>query len=133
MSTQCTKRSEEPVLHLSVCLIGLFLLIFALRAYGQQIHQLSYNDSSWMDQDLNGAFAEPYTGIASFLTTPNDQTHLYYEGSPAYDVHQLLFNGVSWTDEDLTVISGAPGGANGTGEVAGFSIANEQCVYYLAK
>src|SRR5258708_36735052 len=97
MTRHSSQQSKEPVLHLSICLIGVFLLIFALRAHGQQVHQLSYNGSSWMDQNLNGAPASPYTGIASFLTTPNDQTHVYYIDHGAnYDVEQLFLHGVSW-------------------------------------
>jgi len=124
--------SKEPVLCLSIGVVGIFLLLFALKAQGQQIHQLSYNGSSWMDQNLNGAVTSQYTGIAAFLTTPNDQAHVYYIDSTSnYHVHQLFFNGVSWSDEDLTVLSGAPAGANGPGEVAGFSAGNYQYVYYI--
>ncbi|MGC2247505.1 MAG: hypothetical protein WA609_12960, partial [Terriglobales bacterium] len=132
MPSHSTQRSKKPVHHLSLCLIGLFLMIFSLRAHGQQIHQLSYNGSSWMDQNLNGAAASPYTGIVSFLTTPNNQTHVYYiDHSASYDVHQLFFNGTSWADQDLTVVSGASGGAYGAAQVAGFSVGNYQYVYYL--
>jgi hypothetical protein len=132
MPSHSTHRGKEPILHLSIHLIGMFLLVFALRAYGQQVHQLSYNGSSWMDQNLNGAVAGPYTGIASFLTTPNDQTHAYYiDNSGMYHVHQLFFNGVSWGDQDLTVVSGASEGAYGACQVAGFSVGNYQYVYYL--
>jgi hypothetical protein len=112
-----------------------FAVIFLLAvapAYGQQIHQLSYNGSSWMDQNLNGALAGPYTGIAAFLTTPNDQTHVYYvDNNGNYDVHQLFYNGTSWEDQNLTVISGAAKGAYGAAQVAGFSVGNYQYVYYL--
>ena len=126
------QRSNKTAFHLCICVAGIFLLAFTLRAHGQQVHQLSYNGSSWMDQNLNGVVASPYTGIAAFLTTPNDQTHVYYvEGPPNYHVHQLFFNGVSWSDEDLTVLSGAPAGANGPCEVAGFSVGNYQYVYYI--
>jgi hypothetical protein len=33
MPSHSTKRSKEAALHLSICLIGMFLLIFALRAH----------------------------------------------------------------------------------------------------
>src|ERR1700727_1164162 len=106
-------RTAPPQLTLArlrsaVCVFVLPLLLAALPAYGQYIHQLSYNGSNWMDQNLNGALAGPYTGIASFLTTPNDQTHVYYiDNNGYYHVHQLFFNGTSWSDQDLTVVSGA--------------------------
>src|ERR1700679_281580 len=104
MHSVSSKRSKDPVLNLSICLIRVFLLIFALPAIGQQVHQLSYNGSTWMDQNLNGAVAAPYTGIASFLTTPNDQTHVYYiDNNGYYHVHQLFFNGARWEDPALTV------------------------------
>lgn len=132
MSSNAKCKMMGPSLHLSICVIGLFLLTFALRAQGQQVHQLSSNGSSWIDQNLNGALAGPYTGIASFLTTPNDQTHVYYiDNLGFYHVHQLFFNGTSWADEDLTVESGASDGAYGTCQVAGFSVGNYQYVYYL--
>ena len=132
MPSHSTRRSKQPAFHLSLCVIGIFLLVFALRAHGQRIHQLSFNGSSWMDQNLNGALAGPYTGIASFLTTPNDQTHVYYiDNNGFYHVHQLFFNGTSWADQDLTVVSGAPEGAYGSCTVVGFSVGNYQYVYYL--
>ena len=132
MFCHSTHRAKEPGLPLTLCLVGLFLFIFALRAHGQQVHQLSFDGSSWMDQDLNGAVAAPYTGIASFLTTPNDQTHVYYvDNTGDYHVHQLFFNGVSWSDQDLTVATGAAQGAYAACQVAGFSVGNYQYVYYF--
>jgi hypothetical protein len=38
----------------AVCAFGLLISLAALPAYGQQVHQLSYNGSSWTDQNLNG-------------------------------------------------------------------------------
>jgi hypothetical protein len=132
MGSVSSKASKDSGLNLSICLIGVYLLIFALPAFGQQVHQLSYDGSGWMDQNLNGALAGPYTGISAFLTTPNDQTHVYYvDNNGNYDVHQLFFNGTSWSDQDLTVISGAAQGAYGAAQVAGFSVDNYQYVYYL--
>jgi hypothetical protein len=42
MRSVSTKRSKDSVLNLSICLTGVFLLIFALPAFGQQVHQLYY-------------------------------------------------------------------------------------------
>jgi hypothetical protein len=67
---------------IAVCAIALLTFLVVLPAFGQKVHQLSYNGSSWMDQNLNGAVA--YTGIAAFLTTPNDQTHVYYIDNNGY-------------------------------------------------
>jgi len=119
-------------LFFGICILWTLLSLAALPALGQRVHQLSYNGSSWMDQNLNGALAGPYTGIAAFLTTPNDQTHVYYiDNNGFYHVHQLFFNGTSWEDQDLTVISGAAEGGYGSAQVAGFSVGNYQYVYYL--
>ena len=42
----------------SVCAFGLLVSFAALPAFGQQIHQLSYNGSNWSDQNLKGAPAQ---------------------------------------------------------------------------
>jgi len=112
-----------------VCVFGLVISLAALPAYGQLVHQLSYNNSYWMDQDLNGVPAEIYP-LAAFPTTPNGQEHVYYlsSGSSAH-VHQLFYNGVSWADEDLTVLSGGP---TAFSTVTGFSVGNYQYVYYVS-
>ena len=111
------------------CAAGLFL--GACTANAQTIHELSYNGSSWTDANLNGATSEPYTGIGAFVTTPNDQRHVYYIDYNSYDVRQLFFNGTSWADDDLTVLSGASVGADGSVAVSGFSVGNYQYVYYI--
>ena len=140
MTRHSTQRPKEPVLRLSICLIGVFLLIFALRAHGQEVHQLSYNGSRWMDQNLNGVTADPYTGLSAFLTTPNNQIHVYYLAnngkgdnfcSYTDEVHQLFYNGTSWADEDLTVLSGGVPAIACT-PVTGFSVENYQYVYFIA-
>ncbi len=112
----------------AVCAFGLLISVAALPAYGQLVHQLSYNNSYWMDQNLNGVPAEIYP-LAAFPTTPNDQSHVYYlsSGSSAH-VHQLFYNGISWADEDLTVLSGGP---TAFSTVTGFSVGNYQYVYYV--
>jgi hypothetical protein len=109
------------------CAFGLLLSLAALPAFGQQVHQLSYNNSYWADQNLNGVQAIPYP-LAAFITTPNDQSHVYYLSySTSAHVHQLFYNGVSWSDEDLTALSGGP---VAYGNVTGFSVGNYQYVYY---
>ncbi len=132
MFCQATYQNMGQRLPLAAMLFGLLIMFSVLPAQAQFIHQLSYNGSSWMDQNLNGALAGPYTGIAGFLTTPNDQTHVYYvDNNGFYHVHQLFFNGTSWEDQDLTAVSGASEGAYGACQVAGFSVGNFQYVYYL--
>jgi hypothetical protein len=117
----------------AVCVFVLPLLLAALPAYGQYVHQLSYNGSNWMDQNLNGVQAQWYTGIDGFVTTPNDQTHVYYLSTlDTCHVHQLFYNGVSWSDEDLTALSGAAP-ATGGSSISGFSVGNYQYVYYIGE
>ena len=128
MRSVSTKPSKDPVLHFSICLIGVCLLIFALPVFGQQIHQLSYNGSTWADQNLNGAAAEPWA-ISSFFTTPNDQFHVFYGAAESADLHQLFYNGSSWADLDLTQAAGL---CNINCGITGFSVANFQYVYYVS-
>ncbi len=106
------------------------MILFAVAsASGQQVHQLLYNNSNWADQNLMGAVTAPFTPVAAFLTTPNDQPHVYsLSGSPAH-VHQLFYNGTSWSDEDLTALTGGPAASN---TVTGFSVGNFQYVYYVS-
>ena len=124
-----TQRAKERTLHFSISLIGLFLLIFALAlpSLGQQVHQLSYNGSTWTDQNLDGGLAEPWA-IASFFTTPNDQLHVFYGAHVSGDLHQLFYNGLNWADENLT--QAAPL-CNVNCTITGFSVGNFQYVYYV--
>jgi hypothetical protein len=132
VSTNQLSRKNRPAIHPAIFLIAVLLAFFAAYAHSQQIHQISFNGSSWMDQNLNGALASGFTGIAAFQTVPNQQTHVYYvDNSVNYDVHQLFYNGTSWSDEDLTVVSGAARGAIGPSAVAGFPVGNFQYVYYI--
>jgi hypothetical protein len=113
----------------AICVVALFTSLVALPAHGQYVHQLSGNGSSWLDQYIDGEQANAYSEIGAFVTTPNDQTHVYYLSAPDNHVHQLFYNGVSWGDEDLTTLSGAT--ANGGGSISGFSVGNFQYVYYV--
>ena len=113
---------------------GLFILwilisLAALPAYGQHVHQLSYNGSTWVDQSLGGAQTYVFTQISSILTTPNNQEHVYYFGGNPFHLHQLFYNGTNWADEDLTAETGAP--APNEYAVSAFSIGNYQYVYYI--
>jgi hypothetical protein len=103
-----------------------------LPAYGQQVHQLFYNNSNWADQNLNSATLNQFSAnVAAFLTTPNNQSHVYYisDGSVTH-VHQLFYNGTGWADSDLTTLSRGP---QAIGPVTGFSVGNFQYVYYVSR
>jgi Fungal fucose-specific lectin len=130
MTSNHSHRAKEPQMYLSICAIGILLVLFAAFAHGQQVHQLSYNNSNWADQNLFGATADSNSGIAAFPTTPNDQSHVYYLSSSDH-VRQLFFNGTSWGDEDLTSETGGPV-AIASSAITGFSFQNFQYVFYTA-
>src|ERR1022692_3588160 len=92
MTRKTTFKHTLTRLGHAVCSFGLLISIAALPAYGQQVHQLSYDGSNWMDQSLNGS-GPTSDALAAFATMPNDQAHVYYAGSGenlTFDVHQLF-------------------------------------------
>jgi hypothetical protein len=112
-----------------LCILSILISLAALPAYGQYVHQLSYNGSTWVDQSLGGAQTYVFSRISSILTTPNNQEHVYYFAGNPYHVHQLFYNGTNWADEDLTAETGAP--APNEYGVSAFPIGNYQYVYYI--
>jgi hypothetical protein len=121
------KDTLNRVLH-AVLAFGFLLSLATLPVSAQHVHQLSYT-GAWADTNPFGATTDSKTGVAAFLTTPNDQVHTFYLASDD-SVHQLFYNGVSWSDEDLTSESGGPL-ALAKSPVSGFSIDNFQYVYYI--
>jgi hypothetical protein len=115
-------------LYRAVCGFGLLISFAALPVYGQHVHQLSYNGSTWVDQSLGGAQAYVFSQISAILTKPNNQKHVYYFGGSPFHLHQLFYNGTSWSDEDLTQETGAP--VPNEYAVAAFSVGNFQYVFY---
>jgi hypothetical protein len=111
---------------------GLLLSLAALPAFGQQVFQLSFDGSNWTNQNLGSYVDASYSGMGAFVTTPNNQRHVYYPAPGNFDhVHQLFFNGVGWSDQDLTVLSnGAP--AEAFSGITGFSVGNYQYVYFVS-
>jgi hypothetical protein len=116
--------------HQAARTLALLICLAALPAYAQTIHQFSYNNSIWQDQDLFGAVTNAQTGVAAFVTTPNDGPHAFYLASDDH-VHQFFNNGTSWSDEDLTSETGAPAGLYGSA-ISGFSVQNFQYIYYIS-
>ena len=96
------------------------------------VHMLFYDNSSSTDQDISAAAGQPgacaYGVMAAFTTTPNNQIHVYYQGSNYHEVRQLFFNGTSWSDEDLSAETGTDGSI--AGFWAGFSVGNYQYLFY---
>jgi len=114
-----------------LCILSILLSLAAQPAFGQHVHQLFYNGSTWVDEQLPSAQTTVSTSIASILTTPSNQEHVYYlAGDGEFgDVHQLFYNATNWADEDLTAKTGAPQ-ANPF-SVTAFSVGNYQYVYYV--
>ena len=129
MSYDPVRPARRPTSQLSVLLITLSLMVLALQAQGQQVHQLFYNNSGWADANLNGSLTSPYTGVGAFTTTPNNDQHVFYISNTG-DVHQLYNVGGGWTDQDLTAQTGGVP-ANGNSNVVGFSNQNFQYVFYI--
>ncbi len=115
-------------LFLGLSFLSILFSLAALPAFGQHVHQLSYNGSTWEDQNLGGGQAYVFSQIASILTTPNNQKHVYYFAGTPYHLHQLFYNGTNWSDEDLTAETGAA--EPNQYAVSAFSIGNYQYVYY---
>jgi hypothetical protein len=133
MIRELTEKKFKTHSKLATCVLMALFLLAVASASGQQVHQLLYNGSTWMDENLNGTLVDPvFTGVAAFPTTPNEQLHVYYLESylDADHVHQLFYNGVSWSDEDLTTLSGGEPAQN-TSAVVGFPVGNYQYVFFV--
>jgi len=111
----------------AVCAFGLLISFAALPAYGQQVHQLFY-DNGWGDSNLDGPAAAT-TGLGAFATTPNNGLHVYFL-SNTDEVHQAYNVGGGWHDENLTSETQGPA-ANDGSNVAGVSVENLQYVFYI--
>jgi hypothetical protein len=120
---------------LLACVAAFAVMLGAVPAFGQHVHQLLYNDSNWSDTDLTsltGAPTPAMVGITAFNTTPNDQLHIFYASFTDGHIHQLYNNGSTWTDEDETVTTGGmPQTAYAPfGPMSGFALGNAQYVYF---
>jgi hypothetical protein len=95
MISKAIRQETGRRLSQGVRVFGLLISLAALSAYGQEIHQLSYNNSFWSDQGLGGVTpGGGEIGLTAFVTTPNNQSHVYYlTWGASGHVHQLFFNG----------------------------------------
>jgi hypothetical protein len=105
------------------------------------VQQYELSRGKWNRTDLTNAIGAPineYPGeMVGFITTPNDQFHVYYAPStngsvPYTDLYQLYYNGSAWAVDDLTSFTGAAQ-ADALGGIAGFAIGNLQHVFYEAQ
>ncbi|MGB8784962.1 MAG: hypothetical protein WA718_12980 [Terriglobales bacterium] len=129
MTRKTTYKDNLNRLRYAVCAFGLLISLAALPAFGQQVHQLFYNNANWADLNLNGSITDTSTGVGAFTTAPNNDLHVFYLSNTG-DVHQLYNVGGGWTDQDLTAQTGAVP-ANSISNVAGFSNQNLQYVFYI--
>src|SRR5215475_7632544 len=130
MSSNREETTNEVGRLLPAFMIAIILIVLAMRAQGQTVHQLFYNNSIWTDQNLFGATTDSQSGVAAFPTTPNNLAHVYYLSSSDH-VRQLFFNGTSLSDEDLSSETGGPT-AKAHAAVVGFALQNFQYVFYPA-
>ncbi len=110
--------------------------VYYIGTNNHMIQLASTNNKKWTGADLTkktkGPLANASNGIAAFATTPNNQIHVYYVSGNHVNQLFLPTPAKKWSNQDLTALTGG-GLAQYSGGMAGFSVANEQYVYYLAK
>jgi hypothetical protein len=98
----------------------------------QHVHQLLFNNTNWIDQDVTtmagGPLALGAGGISGF--TIGHLQHVFYLGNDLH-VHQLYFNGSSWSDQDITTLGS--GVVTDFNSLVAYSTTNGRFhVFYLA-
>jgi len=75
----------------------------------QHVHQLFFNNTSWVDQDLTtlagGPLALGSGGISAFAI--GKQQHVFYLGNDL-NVHHLHYDGTKWSDHNPTALAHGP-------------------------
>ena len=111
------------------------LRVYYIGTNNHVIQVASTNNKKWTTADLTkktkGPLANSTNGAVAFATTPNNQTHVYYVAGDHVNQLFLPTPATKWQNTDLTAKVGG-GLADYTAAMAGFSIANEQYVYYIA-
>jgi hypothetical protein len=99
----------------------------------RHVHQLYYNNSKWIDQDLTAStqatFAAPWSPLSSYAI--GDGQHVYYVTLNQH-VHQLYYNNSKWIDQDLTSGTGGPLVAPASG-ISSYAVADGHHVYYVGQ
>jgi hypothetical protein len=125
--------------HLFIWVVAVVMLLQAMASFGQNVHQLSYNNSSWADTNLTavaGGAGAQFIGVTAFSTSPNNDLHVFYIASSDSHIHQLtykadLFGLWVWADEDVTVeADGMVASTSYQAPLSGFAIGNAQYVYF---
>jgi|HubBroStandDraft_5_1064220.scaffolds.fasta_scaffold03732_2 hypothetical protein len=99
------------------------------------IQLASTKNKKWTAADLTkktkGPQANSANGVVAFATTPNNQMHVFYVvGDHVYQLF-LPTPATKWSNTDLTALTHG-GLADFDAGMGGFSVANEQYVYYVA-
>jgi len=111
------------------------LRVYYIDTSDHVIQLSSTNNEKWTGLDLTkrtrGPLADSSNASVAFATTPNNQIHVFYASGG--HVHQLFLPTPSTKWQNLDLTDQTDGGlAIYSGEMAGFSIGNEQYVYYFA-
>ena len=84
-----------------------------------------------MTKKSKGPLPDDASSVLAYVTTPNDAVHVFYvSGSHVYQLYQPTAS--TWTFEDLTSEGNGAYATTGSG-LAGFSIQNEQFVFYVSQ
>jgi Fungal fucose-specific lectin len=133
MIQEMVRRSVLSQKSLLPYLLAVLACFPGSQAHSQdQVHELSFNGSTWTDQALpsDPTFGHWSVQMLAFSTSPNNQRHLFYSDSIGPDVHQLFYNGLSWSDENLTAPFDNEAWEDAGTQFAGFAVGNYQYVYY---
>jgi hypothetical protein len=114
---------------------GSGLISFADESAGQhvyftsstnKVHQLSYNGSAWVDQDLmalssSSTLVAPDSGLSSLVDASGGQ-HVYFVSS-TFQLHQVYFDSSThlWVDQDLMALANSASGRGSVSAGSGLS------------
>ena len=111
------------------------LRVYYIGTNNHVIQLASTKNKKWTTADLTkktkGPLANSTNGAVAFTTTPNNQIHVYYVAGDHVNQLFLPTPATKWQNTDLTAKVGG-GLADYAAAMGGFSIANEQYVYYIA-
>jgi hypothetical protein len=111
------------------------LRVYYIGTNNHVIQLASTKNKKWTTADLTkktkGPLANSANGVVAFATTPNNQTHVFYVAGDHVNQLFLPTPATKWSNTDLTALTHG-GLADYPAAMGGFSIANEQYVYYVA-
>ena len=111
------------------------LRVYYIGTNNHVIQLASTKNKKWTTSDLTkktkGPLANSANGAVAFATTPNNQIHVFYVAGDHVNQLFLPTPATKWSNTDLTAETHG-GLADFTAAMAGFSMGNEQYVYYVA-